>query len=191
MEAKTGFLVKAIEEAQATNRFLDTKAGTLIVFESSLLAIALYSLLDQSTLEWIQALARQVPIGYLVVLAACFICYVVGLVVHILLSLRIILPAENPEAYVAQDGFRPQRLFFLHRLDEEGRLRPSVVEYSMRLSGMDDDDIINEYIFELLKLSYIRKVKSDRLSFCFRLLAFLIVGIVVLGLLLALGLLMF
>jgi len=189
MKAKTEFLIKAIEEVQETNRFLDTKAGALIVFESSLLAIAAYSLFDKSTLELMQILVNRVAIGYLVFLMICFICYLIALITHILLSLKVILPQENPETHVDFGGFQPKRLFFLHKLDEKRRLKPSVVEYSMQLTDMSDDDIINEYIFELLKLSYIRKTKSDRLAFSFRFLAFLIVGIVMLGLLLALGLL--
>lgn len=191
METKAEFLIQATGEVQETNRFLDTKAGALIVFESSLLAVAVYSLFDKSALELMQALANQVAVWYLVFLVVCFICYIIMLVAHILFSLRIIFPQENPEAHVDLGDFQPRRLFFLYKLDEKRRLRPSVVEYSTQLAGMSDDDIINEYVFELLKLSYIRKLKSDRLAFSFRFLEFLVVGIVALGLLLVLGLLIF
>ena len=52
---------------------------------------------------------------------------------------------------------------------------------------MGEDDIGKEYVFELLKLSYIRKIKSDGLALSFRFLGALIIGITILGFLLALG----
>ncbi|TEU14568.1 MAG: hypothetical protein E3J21_15610, partial [Anaerolineales bacterium] len=140
MKAKTEFLIKAIEEVQETNRFLDTKAGALIVFESSLLVIATYSFFDKSTLELIQFLVNRVAIGYLIFLVIYFICYLVALVTHILLSLRVIFPQEAPEAHIDLGDFQPKRLFFLYRMDERQRLRPSVVEYSTQLADMSDDD---------------------------------------------------
>ena len=75
MRAKIEFLIKAIEEAQETNRFLDTKAGALIVFESSLLAVAVFNLFDKSTLELIQNLINRAAIGYQIFLAFYFVCY--------------------------------------------------------------------------------------------------------------------
>lgn len=184
MEAKTEFLIQAIQEVQETNRFLDTKAGAQIVFESSLLAISVYSLFDKSTLELIQTLANNIQTQFWILLIVCFVFYMVVLVIHILLLLRIIFPQENPENHVDLGDFKPRRLFFLHKLDAKQHIRPSLDEYSAQLTNMDKDDIINEFIFELLKLSYIRKVKSDRLAFSFRFLAFLVVGIAVLGVLL-------
>lgn len=190
METKIGFLVKAIEEVQETNRFLDTKAGVLIVFETSLLAVAVYSLFDKSTVEFVRDFTNRITVGYLVFMVFCFVSYIVALIIHILLSLRIIFPQENPELHVDLTDFEPKRLFFLYKLNGNQQLRPSVMEYSKQLVSMNDDDITNEYIFELLKLSYIRKLKSDRLKFSFHYLAFLIVGIMLLAFTIVFGLFM-
>jgi hypothetical protein len=73
MNSKGEFLIKAIEEVQETNRFLDTKAGVLVVFESSLLIVAVSSLVDASRLQLIQSLISRVAIGYLMLLAVYFI----------------------------------------------------------------------------------------------------------------------
>jgi hypothetical protein len=67
------------------------------------------------------------------------------------------------------------------------RIEPSVSGYFSQLAAMSDDDITKEYVFELSKLSYIRKAKNDGLALSFRFLGALIIGIAVFGLLLALG----
>jgi len=187
MNSKGEFLIKAIEEVQETNRFLDTKAGVLVVFESSLLIVAVSSLVDASRLQLIQSLISRVAIGYLMLLAVYFIGYVIALVVHILITLRVIFPRETPEAHVELGDFQPKRLFFLHKLDQNQRIKPSLPEYSAQLSAMSDDDIAKEYAFELLKLSYIRQRKSDGLALSFKFLSALLIGIVVFGFLLAFG----
>jgi len=66
-------------------------------------------------------------------------------------------------------------------------MAPSVPAYFAQLAKMGEDDIGKEYVFELLKLSYIRKIKSDGLALSFRFLGALIIGITILGFLLALG----
>jgi hypothetical protein len=187
MCAKREFLIKAIEEVQETNRFLDTKAGVLVVFESSLFIIAVSSLADTSVLQLIQNLISRAAPGYLIFLAAYLIIYIVALTIHILITLKGIFPQRNPEAHVELGDSQPRRLFFLFELDENEKIRPSLPEYIARLASVSDDDIIQEYALELSKLSYIRRKKSDSLRLSFRLLSVLIVGAVVFGFLLALG----
>jgi hypothetical protein len=191
MKEHVDFVLNAIEDANETNRFLETKAGVLIAFETSFLAVAAYSLFDKSTLELIQTLVSGVASWYLVLLVVCFVVFLIMLVMHILFTLRVTMPQEAPEAHVDLGDFEPKRLFFLHRLDKDQVLGPSVTEYSEQLAAMSEADITGEYIFELLKVSYIRKAKSDRLSASFRYLRYQIVGIVVLAILFALGVFLF
>jgi len=187
MSAKVEFLIKAIEEVQETNRFLDAKAGVLVAFESSLLVIAISSLSDNSRLQLIKNLMAGGAGWYSLLLMVYFTVYVIALLGHILITLRVIFPAENPESHIVLGDFEPKRLFFLHQLDQNQQMTPSVPAYFAQLAKMGEDDIGKEYVFELLKLSYIRKIKSDGLALSFRFLGALIIGITILGFLLALG----
>jgi hypothetical protein len=191
MKEQVDFVLNAIEDANETNRFLETKAGVLIAFETSFLAIAAYSLFDKSALELIQALVSGVASWFLVLLAVYFVGFLVALVMHILFTLRVIMPQEAPEAHVHLGDFEPKRLFFLFKLDQDQKLGPSVTEYSQQLAAMSEAEITSEYVFELLKVSYIRKAKSDRLNASFRYLRYQIIGIVVFAILVALGMFLF
>lgn len=189
MERKIEFVLKSIEEAQETNRFLDTKAGVLVVFESSLLAFLTANFLSASIVDSLQYLLERFGPGYLLFLGIYLGVFVIALVVNILLTLRLMFPTENPNKHIVTGDFEPRNLFFLHELDEHNRIRPSVVEYLARLSTLSDDGILQEYISELLKLSYIRNLKSKRLADSFRLLQILIVALAVFCLFYGLGLL--
>jgi len=101
MSAKVDFLIKAIEEVQETNRFLDAKAGVLVAFESSLLVIAISSLSDNSRLQLIKNLMTGGAGWYSLLLIVYFTLYVIALLGHILITLRVIFPAENPESHVS------------------------------------------------------------------------------------------
>ena len=164
MSAKREFVLKAIEEVQETNRFLDTKAGVIVMFESSLLLVFVSSLLDLSKLQLIQSFLSRISVGYRILLMVYSVGYVIALIVHVLITLQAIFPSQNPECHVKLGNFQPKRLFYLFRTDKSGRLEPPVSEYYVELAAMSDDDVTREYVFELMKLSYIRKTKQDRLA---------------------------
>jgi hypothetical protein len=187
IEKRIEFISLAIDEAQQTNRFLDTKASLIAAFESSLLVIFLSILIDTGKLKAIQAFLLQIPMGYLVFLVVYLAGYVVVLIVQILITLKVIFPHEFPEKHVDLGDYQPRRLFFLFRMDRNGKMIPSVTDYSAQLNQMSGEDIVNEYAYELEKLSYIRKVKSDRLICSFRILGGLIVGIALLAVLVVVG----
>lgn len=180
-QEKVEFLTLAIQEAQQTNRFLDTKASLIAAFESSLLVIFLSILIDTERLQAIRAFFLQVPVAYLVPLIIYLVLYLALLIVQILITLRVIFPQEFPEDHVELGDYQPRRLFFLFRMNEDGKMAPSVEEYLERLREMEEEDIVSEYVYELEKLSYIRKLKSDRLTRSFRILGALIVGVVLLS----------
>jgi len=180
-QTKVEFLKSAIEEAQETNRFLDTKASILVAFESSLLVILVSILIDTEKLQTIQTFLSQIPGGYMVFLIAYTILYVVTLIVQILISLKVVLPKESPESHVNTGDHQLEGLFFLHQTDLYEQIAPSIAKYSALLEQMSEQDIIAEYIFELQKLSYIRKVKNDNLGLSFRILNGLIIGTVLFG----------
>ena len=188
MSVKIDFLVKAIEEVQETNRFLDTKAGVVVIFESSLLAILLSGLIDKTVLEHIYYLQTNSPKGYFIFLVVFAVVYILGLIVHILLTLKVIFPSESVEDHVDISDFEPRRLFYLYELNKKDVIQPSLVDYAENLAEMTTDEIIKEYIFELLKLSYIRKKKRDRLAFSLKYLGVLILCLVFFGILVGLSL---
>ena len=189
-QTKAEFLKSAIKEAQETNRFLDTKASILVAFESSLLVILVSILIDTEKLQTIQTFLSQIPTGYLVFLIVYTILYVVTLIVQILISLKVVLPKESPESHVNTGDYQPRKLFFLHQTDSNGQITPSIAKYSALLEQMSAQDIIAEYVFELQKLSYIRKVKNDNLGLSFRILNGLIIGTVLFGLFFIAGMLL-
>lgn len=186
-QAKVEFLTLAIEEVQETNRFLDTKASLIAAFVSSLLVIFLSILVDTERLQAVQDFLLQVPVGYLVFLIIYLAAYVILLIVQVLITLQVIFPKEFPEDHINLSGYEPRRLFFLFKVDKDDRIVPAVHDYFKDLEEMGEEDIVNEYIYELEKLSYIRKLKSDRLGRSFHLLSALIIGVLVLGILIIAG----
>lgn len=179
------FVELAIDEVQQAHRFLETKAGLLLTFESSLLAILLTLIIEN--LGVIRPLLADIPVVYLQFLGVCTIVYLVILTAQMLTTISVIFPVESPEHCVRLEGCKPARLFFLCKTDSEGRIQPSVRRYLAKLKDMGHDEILQEYIFELEKLSTIRKLKSDQLIRSFRLLKVLIAGAVLLGLLTLIG----
>jgi hypothetical protein len=190
IQTKAEFLKTAIEEAQETNRFLDTKASILVAFESSLLVILVSILIDTEKLQTIQTFLARIPPVYLIFLIVYTILYVVVLIAQILITLRVVLPKESPERHVNIGDRQPKKLFFLYETDSNRQIAPSTSEYSTRLGQMSEQDIIDEYVFELQKLSYIRKKKHDSLALSFRILNGLIVGTVLMGLFFIVGILL-
>lgn len=185
MSEKMEFLLKAIEEVQETNRFLDTKAGVVVVFESSLLIMVATSLMDQSVSDLITSIQKNTSTGYFIFLLVFIGVYLAALIFHILHTLKVVFPQESPNQHVDVTDFAPRNLFYLYELNKKDIIQPSVMEYAKKLKKMDDVDITNELIYELMKLSYIRKKKNDRLAFSYRFLGFLIVSLVIFGILIA------
>jgi len=185
-DLKMDFLFKGIDEVQQTNRFLDAKAGLLSGFESALLVVVISTILDNNKLQLLFDLYNSQR-WYLFFLVGYIVLYVISLVMHIILTLQVIFPSENPESHIELGNFKSRNLFFIHKLGQNGKIFPSLPLYSQELTEMSQEDIKNEFIFEFLKLSYIRTLKSNRLKFSLRFLYILIPGIVILGLLFVIG----
>jgi hypothetical protein len=184
-ELKTRFLLEAIGEAQQTNRFLDAKAGVLVSFESALLFLVVATAFDSQRFADIKGTILSMPAWNLALILTYSGAYLLILIVHILYTLRALSPARDPEQHVILGGYQSKHLFFLKRDDSSGRIQPSLGEYAGQLATLKDGDVINELIFELMKLSYIRDVKSERVQRSLEVLKYLIVGVVVFGVLLA------
>ncbi|NTW09593.1 MAG: hypothetical protein HGA28_08515 [Anaerolineaceae bacterium] len=186
-ELKTRFLLEAMGEAQQTNRFLDAKAGVLVSFESALLFLVVAIIFDSRRFAEIKGTILSMPAWNSALILVYCAVYLSILIAHIIYTLRALSPARDPEQHVSMGGYKSKRLFFLKRDDSSGKIQPSVAEYAGRLSSLKDREVIHELVFELMKLSYIRDVKSERVQRSLEALKYLIVGTVVFGVMLALS----
>jgi hypothetical protein len=191
MDAKSEFVTRALADAEAESRYLDLKAGLMVITETILLVIAIASLASNPLFNLVAVLTEGGATWYAAVLVALFILVAVALIGHILLTLRVLLPIPRPERHVDLGGFSPSGLYFLGDLDAGRRIVPSVAEYGRQLAEMSDETLSHEYIFELQKRSFVRQVKNDRLALAFSFLGVVIIGLALYGFLIALAGLLF
>lgn len=185
MSDKSQFLITAIEEVQHNIRAIDTRAAVIIAFESSLMVIAVVGIISGSFFQVIRSLVENGVVWYAALILATFVLYVMSLIVHVLMTIRVVLPIDDAADHVITDNFEYKGMYFMEELDRARRILPPAAKYSEQLNEMEEGELDNEYIYELLRLSYIRRVKNDRLSFSFLLLGGLILGITAFGFLLA------
>jgi hypothetical protein len=136
MDTRIDFLTRSIEEAHRTIRFTDMKAAGLVIFESLLLVVAIAGFAGNPMRGLVRNLIEEGVIWYAALILATFILYAMALVVHILLTIRVLLPVDKPELHVNLGDFDPVGLFYLGRLDEERRITPSVSAYGETLGEM-------------------------------------------------------
>jgi len=101
---------------------------------------------------------------YFISTTILFFLYIIGLLISIVLIFNIIFPNSSAEKFVDLSVYKPKHLFYLNEIDTRKRIVPSVVEYSRILREMNEEDIIKELIFELEKLSFIRRKKHKLLN---------------------------
>lgn len=157
------FLYKALDDAQGTIRALDTKAGVGIVVLGAMLGRVLEhdQLVAIQTGGWISAITASL-FGILALLAA-------------LLAFRTIFPMIDPAQNVSlSEEVRPK--FFVSKLhpirvwrlfsssSRFSRLVETHASYCETLQNTSDEDIERSIAAEVLKVSFIRQLKTDRLS---------------------------
>jgi hypothetical protein len=179
-ENRFEFVYKAIEEVQESNRFLDTKAGLLVVFESSIFVIILAGIFEQSALTFYGHFLSQFSPGWEFLIKGLVILYLISICIQILYTLKTIFPSEAPNLHVNLGSFSPTELFYQYKLDSNDKIAISVVDFSRQICEMDKGDILMELVYEFLKLSYIRKKKSDRLRISIAMFSAFIISIAIL-----------
>lgn len=184
MNVQNEFVLSAIQDVQETNRFLDAKAGVLIAFETLLLAFAISCLHEDLGSALIKKLFNHGPSWYGIMLLGYLTLFTFALLWLIFRTIKIISPSRKPE--IELGTHEPKALFYLNEL-KHGKLAKSFAEYKKDLSEMNEESISDEYIFEFLKLSFLRKVKSESIALSLKQLFGMILGIVLLGLLFVLG----
>lgn len=169
---KLDFLYKAIDDAQNAIRFTDTKAAAIMAFWAVLITGVINTRADWY--KWLMSITvwydRVIAIG-LIVLLVLFWSLSVWLV---FISVN---PKTAPNIHIDRDRVEISGLFFLHGfkpedptyeqlyLDDTGlKLSMATNEYVKKIERWSDQNIRNELIFELQKVSYIRNIKIKRVN---------------------------
>lgn len=163
MENKVNFLSTAIADAQELIRFIDSKTTVVITILGS------YIVAYFAVIEKIVANYNLYNIDFIV----SFYIFVALLILSILITVRIIKPTNNPAENIDLDGITSPSLnfyiapnkykgiFFPFYNSKKFKLSKTLKDYNSQLK---DTEILNSLTFELLKVSYIRNVKSDRFN---------------------------
>ena len=185
MSMKIDFVVNNLNDAQRGIRFLDSAALALLILDSLLLAIVVFGFAGGPLSQMIRNLVEQDVLWYAALIIASFAVFAMSLVAHILLIVRALLPIDDAGAHVAVGDDVDIRLVNLNRFDSFERIMPSVHEYWNELDAMGEGDIASEFIYELHKFAYIRRIKTNRLANSFLFQLGIVIGIAVVGFVLA------
>jgi hypothetical protein len=180
-DKKLAFLYKIIDDNQATIRFLDTKAA----FGIALLGAIIGKVLDR---EQLTAFGNH---GVLILLAAIvFGCLII---ISAALGFRTVFPTVNPAKNVSFPDnlepkffiakFNPNRFFrYFSSSEKFAMLETKHVDYCNALEKANMEDLVKIAAAEVLKLSFIRQLKTDRLSAFSKVLIATVIGFIFLTL---------
>jgi hypothetical protein len=183
MNHKIEFLINAIKDNQLTNDLLDKKAATIVALETTLGLIIATGFLGIENFPLIKEIGVALPRSAKDMFGLSILVYAAATLYHIILTLKVIFPQESPDKHILFGDMKPRKLYFLHRMNEHRQMLPSLTEYVSQIHEFSDAELINEYSYELQKISYIRKVKSDHLLHSIRFLkAALIVLVAIISL---------
>jgi len=153
------FLYKAVEDTQNTIRFIDTKAAFCVTLLSGMAAGVLQG--------------HRVP--HTDVQKALLAVFLLAVALSLLVCLRVIFPVIKPHSDHSLHTTRTIPKFFIshHRSHHWLRhtLSSSVADvlcenrgsYTAALSGAEDQDLLIAMCDEVVMISLIRQIKSDRL----------------------------
>jgi hypothetical protein len=158
------FLYKALEDSQSTIRHLDVKAA---------FGIALLSAMIEKTLT---GLGAYIPWhGQLVWREGLFVAFLICSILSITVVARIIFPVNNPAQNVSVSAptalsfyihnFHPRRwLRFFSTKPSFSKLSLGESELASAVQAASTDALLIVLTAEVLKVSYIRQIKMDRLK---------------------------
>jgi hypothetical protein len=178
---KLAFLYKIIDDNQATIRFLDTKAA----FGIALLGAIIGKVLDR------EQLIAFVTHGILILLI--FIAFAVLVIISAVIGFRTVFPTVDPKDNVTfPDNLEPK--FFIANFKPKGFLRyfssnkkfamlaTTHAAYCSALEKANAENLMKIAAAEVLKLSFIRQLKTDRLTAFSKVLIFTVIGFIFLTL---------
>jgi hypothetical protein len=170
---KETFLYKALDDGQNTIRFTDTKAAAVIAFWTFFIS-TLLRLKDM----WFNYIAKLDNWTELFFVAVLLILMCIFLVRSIILAYTALVPRSNPGVHVISEGIQTKGLFYLfgynvpvplrpkylYKNNEDLKLQKKTKEYIDEFKKITEEEVNNEIIFELQKISFIRNLKIDRVN---------------------------
>lgn len=167
------FLYKVVEDTQNTVRFLDTKAAFCVTLFSGMAAGVLQHKGADDTLHRL-----------------LFAVFLVAVVLGLLVCMRVIFPVIKPLKCPTMDHGRPLPKFFVSSHHEHHWVRHTFSNsvdnvlcedhdsYTAAMQGAQDHDLLVTMCDEVLMISLVRQIKSDRLHTA---MYFLAVGVLLFG----------
>jgi len=153
------FLYKAVEDTQNTIRFIDTKAAFCVTLISGMAAGVLQGHSNpHTTLQ-----------------KALFGLFIAAIALSLLVCLRVIFPVIKPHSDHSLHTTRTIPKFFVSHSKGHHWMRHTLSNdvadvlcedrgsYTSSISGASDEDLLIGMCDELLMVSLIRQIKSDRL----------------------------
>jgi hypothetical protein len=162
------FLFKVVEDTQNTIRFLDTKAAFCVTLLTAMMAAAFQ----------LSGPNRAFPRAHLVFLGIFAVCALACLSVCV----RVIFPTvHNQGTFSAAAPSAPSFFLVPHR--ERHRLRHTLgnrppeglesthADYLAAVMAADDAELVRSMCDEVVTISFLRQIKSDRLHLAIQVLA--------------------
>jgi hypothetical protein len=156
LSTRLEFLYKIVEDTQSTIRFIDTKAVFCVTLLLGMVAAALQIPHTSAHLP-----DRVLFSGFMIVVAAA-----------LLICLRVIFPtikahdlkleSRGPHFFIGQNH-RHQWILHTLRNRVDNVLNESLDSYLTKVAAASDFDLLSSMCDEVLMISLVRQVKSDRL----------------------------
>lgn len=167
---KLDFLYKAIDDAQNTIRFTDTKAGAVIAFWTLVLNVII-----RTKDDWLYIFGEISQTEKFLIFIFIFVM-LFYFSRSIWLAYMTLVPRLNAKKHIVTNDFNTQELFFISETNyeikgkylysnyENLQLKESAKEYHDKILNLDNVGIEKELIIELQKISFIRNIKLARTS---------------------------
>lgn len=163
------FIKSAISDTQSLINFIETKTAFLITL------IGIYCATIISYLHNILAYSTKLSNLFFLV----FFILVILILLCFIIIIRIISPKIHPKFNITIDKDIPKGRFFLHKNkyhsflfpffnSDKYKLDESLKKLSKEYLDLKEKEIIEILTFELMKISYIRNIKHDRLQVLIR-----------------------
>lgn len=158
-DSRLMFLYMAVQDTQSTIRFLDTKAGFCVTLISAMGAVLLQHHHSPDT-----ALEK-----------ALLSVFIAAIAIALLSCMRVIFPVIKPHSDHSQHTSRTIPKFFVSQHPSHHWLRHTLsnsvddvlcedrASYTTAMTGASDDDLLISMCDEMVLISLIRQIKSDRL----------------------------
>ncbi len=163
------FLLKVVEDTQNTIRFLDTKAAFCVTLLTAMMAAAFH--LPAPPPFYQQAHPLCLGVFTVLTLASLAICVrVIFPTVHLQGSSSVADAAAEPAFFLVPKQQRHSLRDTLGNRPPQG-LESTHARYTASIMGASDADLIHSMCDEVVTISFLRQVKSDRLHLAIQVLS--------------------